>query len=352
MATSGTVSQTTFDTRKVIEHAFRRCRLRAEQLTAEHAQIALDALYLQLSALVNRGMQLWCIERLIVPLYQGQAAYTMSDGTVDLTNTNIRSLSRLEGTYTSSASGTVASGFDDDFSTKCTQTSSGGNIKVQFDDDTSVTSVGILPGTSATWTLTFERSDDDVTWTTALATASYAYVDSEWKWYDIDGAQEAEYFRVRVNAAGTLSVREIFLGNTPAEIPIARLNQDDWTAFPNKAFEGRPLQFWLDRQRNAPIMRTWPVCDLNSRYQQFIVWRRRQLEDIGTMAQVLDIPQRWYEAVVWGLATRLAQEVPEIDAAIIPMLESNALNSADLAQSEERDNSPMFLSPTIGVYTA
>ena len=352
MATSGTVSQTTFDTRKVIEHAFRRCKIRAEQLTAEHAQVALDALYLQLSALANRGMQLWCIERLIIPLYQAQATYVMPDGTVDLTNANIRTLTRLTGTYATSAGGTVANAFDDDFSTKCTQVSTGGNISVQFSSDTQVTSVGVLSGSTATWTLTFERSDDGITWTTALATPSTDYVDNEWQWFDIDGAIAAEYFRVRVNSAGTLSVRELYFGNTPSEIPIARLNQDDWTALPNKAFAGRPLQYWLDRQRSVPVMRTWPACDLNSRYQQFIVWRRRQVEDIGTMAQTLDIPQRWYEAIVWGLATRLAQELPEIDASVIPALETNAINAADLAQGEERDNSPMMITPTIGVYTA
>ena len=68
MAYSGTVSQTTFDTRRVIEHAARRCRMPAQTLTSEHVDIANDNLYLLLSALANEGAPLWCIQKTIYPL--------------------------------------------------------------------------------------------------------------------------------------------------------------------------------------------------------------------------------------------------------------------------------------------
>ena len=62
MATSGTVSTTQFTTRQVIDHAYRRCRLGAQQITSEMIDIANDQLYLILANLANRGVQLWCIE--------------------------------------------------------------------------------------------------------------------------------------------------------------------------------------------------------------------------------------------------------------------------------------------------
>ena len=63
MAVSGTVSTTVFNTRKVIDHAYRRCRIPPEGISSEQISFALDSLYLILSMLANRGLQLWCIEK-------------------------------------------------------------------------------------------------------------------------------------------------------------------------------------------------------------------------------------------------------------------------------------------------
>ncbi len=103
MATSGTVSTTQFTTRQVIDHAYRRCRLGAQQITSEMIDIANDQLYLVLSNLANRGVQLWCIERTVMPLYEGQGAVTLPLGTVDVLNTNLRTLQQALGTESSTA---------------------------------------------------------------------------------------------------------------------------------------------------------------------------------------------------------------------------------------------------------
>ena len=95
MATSGTVSTTNFTTRRVIDHAFRRCRLGAQQITSEMIDVAKDQLYLILSNLANRGLQLWCIERSILPMYEGNGAVPMPLGTIDVLNTNLNLMREL-----------------------------------------------------------------------------------------------------------------------------------------------------------------------------------------------------------------------------------------------------------------
>lgn len=74
MAFSQTVSQTVFNTRKVMDRAFGRCRLPPESISAEHIDIAKDQLYLLLSDLPNMDIPLWTIERQIYPLYEGVAS--------------------------------------------------------------------------------------------------------------------------------------------------------------------------------------------------------------------------------------------------------------------------------------
>jgi len=84
VAVSGTVSQTVFNTRKVVDHAFRRCRMPPQGVSAEQLQVAQENLYLILSDLANRGLQLWCIDKLILPMYTNTAQIPVPVGTVDL----------------------------------------------------------------------------------------------------------------------------------------------------------------------------------------------------------------------------------------------------------------------------
>jgi hypothetical protein len=328
MAYSGTVSQTTFNTRRVIENAARRCKLPAQSLSSEHIDIANDQLFLLLSELSNRGIQLWTIEKQIYPLYNGVGYITTDLGTVDVLNSNLRTLQEVTGAdYTDATS-----------------------HEVTFSSATTVSSVGIK-WSAASAPIALQRSDDGTTWAT-VQTETPSATSGEWTWYDLESAVASAYFRV-LATAGTLDFETIYLGNTPTEIPLARLNRDDYTNLPNKVFtSNRPLQFWFDRQVNQPVMRLWPIPNEQAEVSQVVIWRQRYIMDAGTMTQEIEVPQRWYEAIVALLAARLAAEYIEVDAAVIPMLDQKAERALYIAQQEERDNSPMTIAPNIAMYTA
>jgi hypothetical protein len=327
MAFSNTVSQTNFNTRRVIDNAIRRCKLTAQQITAEHIDIANDQLYLFLSDLANQGAPLWCIEKQIYPLYEGVGDITMTDGTVDILNSNFRTLQPVTGTNV-------------DTSTSRT---------VSFTTDIFVANVGVY-WTAAAVPIALERSDDGIVWVT-IQTETPTAVAGEWTWFDLDSSVAARYFRVRATS-GTLSFSQIYLANTPTEIPLARMNRDDYTNLPNKAFQNnRPLQFWFDRQVNNPIMHMWPVPNDAATVCQIVVWRQRYIMDVGTMTQDVEVPQRWLEAIVAGLAAKMALELVEVDVNLIPILDQKAAMSLNIAQMEERDNSPMMIAPNISPYT-
>lgn len=327
MAFSNTVSQTNFNTRRVIDNAIRRCKLTAQQITAEHIDIANDQLYLFLSDLANQGAPLWCIEKQIYPLYDGVGDITMTDGTVDILNSNFRWLQQV-------------TGINYDTTTY---------REVDFTDAIFVANVGILWSAAAV-PIVLERSDDGAIWEeiqTETPTASAG----EWTWFDLDSSVAARYFRVRATS-GTLGFSQIYLANTPTEIPLARMNRDDYTNLPNKAFQSnRPLQYWFDRQVNNPIMHMWPVPNLAATVCQIVVWRQRYIMDVGTMTQDVEVPQRWLEAIVSGLAAKMALELVEVDVNLIPILDQKAAIALNIAQMEERDNSPMMIAPNISPYT-
>ena len=327
MAFSNTVSQTVFNTRKVLESATRRCRLPAEALTSEMVDIANNQLYLLLSDLANQGAPLWCIEKQIYPLYNGVMDITMDSGTVDILNSNLRWLQAVTGTDTDTATAHT----------------------VEFASTSFVTSVGVKWSATAA-PIALERSDDGLAWTT-IQTETPSASSGEWTWYDLDSSVASVYFRVRATS-GTLDFEQIYLGNMPTEIPLARMNRDDYTNLPNKTFQSnRPLQYWFDRQVRQPIMHMWPVPNAAAETSQIVLWRQRYIMDVGTLVQEIEVPQRWYEAIVSMLAAKLAMEFPEIDADLVPMLDAKAAQALAVAQAEERDNSPMMIAPNISMYT-
>ena len=127
MATSGTVSTTVFHTRKLVDHAYRRCGIPETLITAQRIETAFDLLYLRLSAMANKGMPLWAIQKDILPLYEGQQSISTPLGTVELLNCNLRKLDRFSGTA-SASEGTAENAFDGDLDTACTQALAAGDI--------------------------------------------------------------------------------------------------------------------------------------------------------------------------------------------------------------------------------
>jgi hypothetical protein len=327
MAYSNTVSQTVFTTQRVIDNAVRRCRVPAEQITSETISVAEDMLYLLLSDLANQGVPLWCIQKCIYPLYEGTPTITTYTGTVDLLNTNLRTLQEVTGTNA-------------DTSTERT---------VTFGSATAVSTVGIR-WSAASVPVSLQRSTDGVSWT-IIQNEDQPAVAGDWVWFDLSSSVATQYFRV-LAISGTLGFSQIYLGNTPTEIPMARMNRDDYTNLPNKTFQSnRPLQFWLDRQAQSPVMNLWPVPNAQATVYQVVTWVQRHIMDVGTMAQQVEVPQRWYEALVAMLAAKMAMEMVEVDPQIIPMLDAKAAQALAVAQAEERDNSPIMFAPNISMYT-
>lgn len=325
MAFSGTISGTTFNALKVVDHAFRRCRLTAQQISSEMQDYALDSLYLMLSEMANIKAPSWCIEKVILPFYENQPIVPLPLGTVDILNLNYRTIQTLSGTVTTTST----------------------SYKVQFSSATTVNTVGIK-WSAASVPVTFSVSSDNVTWTT-VGSSSDAVVAGKITWTDIDAAMPYLYFRITSTA--TLSYSAITLGNTPSEVPFGELNRDSYVQQNNQVFQGRPVTYWFQRDIPIPVVHLWPVPNSASEQAQCILWRHRQIMDTENLQQEVEVPQRWLEAIVNGLAARVAAETPQVDANLIPVLEQRAAMSLQSAWDGDNDGSPTFINPGIGCYT-
>lgn len=326
MAYSGNIGGTTFNALKVVDHAFRRCRLPAQAITAEMQSYALDSLYLMLSEMANIKTPSWCIEKLVLPMYQNQPIVTLPVGTVEVLNLNYRVLQPVTG------------------STVVTSNS----YTVNFTSATTVNTVGVK-WTAAAVPLTFEVSTDGLVWVsvgTQTTTASAGQI----TWTDIDPALPYQYFRI--TSVSAINYSEITLGNLPQEIPLGQLNRDGYVNQSNKVFPGRPSSYYFLRDLPEPVVYLWPAPFVAAEQAQLVLWRHRQIMDTENLQQEIEVPQRWLEAITNGLAARVASETPAVDPAIVGVLEQRAAMSMQRAWDGDNDGSPIQINPGIRVYTA
>jgi hypothetical protein len=352
MATSGTVSETVIDVQQLIDHGARRCGKFAEELTSEQQISARESLYFLLSSLANRGIQYWAIQKTVIGITPDKYIYDMPLGSVDVLNALYRKMNRPSGIY-SASSGVASNAFDNDIDTIDVQTAINGNIAINYGVDNVIYagSIGILPGVSGSFHILLEYSTNGSTWSLLHDTGVTTWVDGTWLWYDIDPGVTVQYYRMRETGGNTLAVREFYVGNNSTEIMMSRLNRDDYTNLPNKNFTAnQPFQFWFDRTIPQPKMYLWPTP--SDPFVQITVWCSRQIQDVGALQDSLEIPQRWYEAIVFMLSHRMALELPQVDPTRIAYLEKMADKYLYEAEQEERDNSPIYLAPNISPYTS
>jgi len=132
--------------------------------------------------------------------------------------------------------------------------------------------------------------------------------------------------------------------STQTDLTITRISVSTYSSIPNKLQQARPIQVYINRQAAAPQFTVWPTPD-NSQTYTFVYWRLRRIQDAGaggTYTQ--DIPFRFLNALVAGLAYYLSMKIP---GAIerMPALEAQYREAWELASTEDRDKSAVRFVP-------
>jgi len=356
MAYSGTVGQTVVTVQQFIDQGARQAGKLAEELTVEQVQSAKQALFLILSNLINQGINYWAINKQVYGLQPNQYEYLLPVGGNDVLNALYRWMTQPTGTYTSSAGGTASNVADDNTATYCQQTSANGNIVVNYatNNPQYIGSIGLMPyiagGGSATWSYYYQSSSDATNWTTLYTATNVTVTDGQWIWQDIDPGANVQYYRILAFGSTTLAIREWYLGCNSTEITMSRLNRDDYTNLPNRNFTAnQPFQYWFNRTLPQAKITLWPVP--SNAFYQMTIWYSRQVMDVGDLDGQLEIPQYFYQAIQLMLAHQMSMILPGVDLARIQYLEGQAEKYFTMAESENRDRSPIFWAPNVSVYT-
>jgi hypothetical protein len=126
-------------------------------------------------------------------------------------------------------------------------------------------------------------------------------------------------------------------GNTQADLSMSRISVSTYASLPNKLATGRPIQVYIDRIAPIPTVNLWPVPDTVQVYT-LVYWRLRRIEDAGSGVNTMDVPFRFLNCMVAGLAYMISMKVPGgLDR--VGLLKQQYDEAWELAATEDRDKS-------------
>lgn len=97
--------------------------------------------------------------------------------------------------------------------------------------------------------------------------------------------------------------------STASELIMAEMMRDEYDSLPVKTTTGTPTQFHYDRQREEARLLVWPVIS-SATGQTLEITYERELEDIASLNDTLDLPSEWFQAVVYNLAALIMDTLP------------------------------------------
>ena len=141
--------------------------------------------------------------------------------------------------------------------------------------------------------------------------------------------------------ADVVDVLEIVLRRSNTDYEVERISRGEYATLPNKTTQGRPSQFWFNRQID-PVINLWAVPENST--DQLIYYYVQRIEDADTLVNTTDMPFRFYPCMVAGLAYYIAMKrAPER----IQLLKSVYEEEFQRASDEDEDRVPLKLQPSI-----
>lgn len=139
-------------------------------------------------------------------------------------------------------------------------------------------------------------------------------------------------------AASTVMILDAYIspsGSTTTDRIILPISRSEYASYPDKVTNGTPSVYWFNRLV-SPTITLWQPPEAADTLKYY---RVTQIEDANTASgETPGVPYRWYDALVAGLAHRLARIYgPTLEAA----REKDAMAAWSLAAVQDVEDVPM-----------
>lgn len=153
-------------------------------------------------------------------------------------------------------------------------------------------------------------------------------------------------------------------GQNQIDINISRISESTYSTIPTKNAQGRPIQVWVNRQSGAqypaggqpagtdpatginyPKVVVWPTPNAPGNQYTFVYWRMRRIQNAGNGVTTQDIPFRFLNCMVAGLAFNLSVKLADVSPDRVLFLKQEYEQQFKLAADEDREKASVRFVP-------
>lgn len=136
-----------------------------------------------------------------------------------------------------------------------------------------------------------------------------------------------------------IDILSVVVRRSNTDYALDRISRDSFLSIPNKTTQGRPSQFFLDRQV-TPTLKVWPVPENDTDVIYYDALTR--MDDADAQTNTLDMPFRFYPCLAAGLAYYIAMKrAPQR----IQLLKAVYEEEFERAMAEDRDRASFNVVP-------
>ena len=133
---------------------------------------------------------------------------------------------------------------------------------------------------------------------------------------------------------------EVVLRRDGTDFDLNRISRGEYLSIPNKTTQGRPSQYYYNRQ-TIPEINLWATPDSSS--DTLVYYYIQRIEDADALVNTTDAPFRFLPCIVAGLAYYLAMKrAPDRIQLLKAVYEEEFQRAAD----EDEDRVPLKLQPS------
>lgn len=301
MSTSG-LSAFNLDLTELVEEAFERCG--KELRSGYDLKTARRSINLLTIEWANRGINLWTIEQGQIPMVTGQAIYALPVDTIDLLDTVVRT-----GTGQNQIDINITRISESTYITIPTKNAQGRPIQVWVNRQSGNVNnavSGYLNGA-----ITATDTTINLISTAGLPSSGFINIELETVMYqNVSGNQLLNCFRGQNNSNAA---------SHPTNTPVY--------------------------QNFLPNINVWPTPNPPGDQYTFVYYRLRRVQDSGGGVSTQDIPFRFINCMVAGLAYNLSVKLPDVAPERVLFLKQDYEQQFQLAADEDREKASIRFVP-------
>ena len=144
--------------------------------------------------------------------------------------------------------------------------------------------------------------------------------------------------------ADVIDILSLVVRRSGTDYAISRISRDEYLNIPTKTTQGRPTQYFVDRQI-TPVLKIWPLPDNST--DTILYDALTRVDDAGNYTNTIGIPFRFYPALAAGLAYYIGlKRAPDR----VQMLKSHYEEELGRAMEEDRDRASFRIAPDLRNY--